>query len=102
MVDLLGASDSSLCREAKGRPGAKPDSHIKRGILPPKPASEETERYLKVRDVARRFAVGVQTVWYWAKERPQFPRAVELSPGTTRWRMSDLIAFERGLSGDIR
>ncbi|MDW9366969.1 AlpA family phage regulatory protein [Sinorhizobium meliloti] len=59
------------------------------------------ERYLTVRDVAQRFAVSIQTVWRWAKDRPEFPNPVELSPGTTRWRISDLIAFESGLSGDI-
>ena len=68
----------------------------------PKPMAVEAERYLTVRDVAQRFAVSIQTVWRWAKERSEFPKPVELSPGTTRWRMSDLIAFECGLSRDKR
>lgn len=74
----------------------------KRTIGTPKPMAVEAERYLTVRDVAQRFAVSVQTVWRWAKERPEFPKPVELSPGTTRWRMSDLIAFEGGLSENLR
>ncbi len=74
----------------------------KRALGTPKPMAVEAERYLTVRDVAQRFAISVQTVWRWAKERPEFPTPVELSPGTTRWRMSDLIAFEGGLSGNLR
>lgn len=73
-----------------------------RTIGTPKPMAVEAERYLTVRDVAQRFAVSVQTVWRWAKERPEFPKPVELSLGTTRWRMSDLIAFEGGLSENLR
>ena len=74
----------------------------KRTIGTPKPMAVEAERYLTVRDVAQRFAVSVQTVWRWAKERPEFPKPVELSLGTTRWRISDLIAFEGGLSEILR
>lgn len=92
--------DSRL--ETKSASKTKLDPLAKRGFAALKPVAEEAERYLTVRDVARRFAVSVQTVWRWAKERPQFPKPVELSPGTTRWRMSDLIGFERGLSGDAR
>lgn len=73
----------------------------KRALGTPKPMAVGAERYLTVRDVAQRFAVSIQTVWRWAKDRPEFPNPVELSPGTTRWRISDLIAFESGLSGDI-
>lgn len=58
-------------------------------------AAEEAERYLTVRDVAERFAVSVQTVWRWSKGSPSFPRPIKLCEGTTRWRMSDLVRFER-------
>lgn len=109
ITHLLDAADSSPRAEssnsrleAKSASRTKLGSFAKRGVATPKPVAEEAERYLTVRDVARRFAVSVQTVWRWAKERSEFPKPVELSPGTTRWRMSDLIAFERGLSGDTR
>lgn len=58
-------------------------------------AAEEAERYLAVRDVAERFAVSVQTVWRWSKGSRSFPRPIKLCEGTTRWRMSDLVRFER-------
>lgn len=61
---------------------------------------ENVQRYLSVRQVADRFSVSVQTVWRWKKESPEFPQPVLLSPGTTRWRMSDLAAFERNLAGE--
>ncbi|WEJ09959.1 helix-turn-helix transcriptional regulator [Sinorhizobium prairiense] len=88
--------DSSL------QAGNKRSSLASRASGAPKPMSVEAERYLTVRDVAQRFAVSIQTVWRWAKERTEFPKPVELSPGTTRWRMSDLTAFERGLLRDGR
>jgi predicted DNA-binding transcriptional regulator AlpA len=53
--------------------------------------------FLSVADVARRFSVSVPTIWRWAKTRPEFPKPVPLSPGTTRWRVSDLVAFEQSL-----
>lgn len=102
MTDPCCAAESSARPEAKGASRARLDFPAKHAKATSNPVAEEAERYLTVRDVARRFAVSVQTVWRWAKERPQFPKPVELSPGTTRWRMSDLIAFERGLSGDVR
>lgn len=63
---------------------------------------EEVERYLSVRQVADRFAVSVQTVWRWKKDSVAFPKPVVLSPGTTRWRMSDLVAFERNFVGEAQ
>jgi predicted DNA-binding transcriptional regulator AlpA len=62
------------------------------------PATDvRTPAYLSVLQVARRFSVSVPTIWRWAKTRPEFPKPVLLSPGTTRWRVSDLIAFEQSL-----
>ncbi|WP_336801101.1 helix-turn-helix transcriptional regulator [Kaistia sp. MMO-174] len=55
------------------------------------------QAYLSVAQVARRFSVSVPTIWRWAKTRPEFPKPVVLSPGTTRWRLADLVAFEQNL-----
>jgi predicted DNA-binding transcriptional regulator AlpA len=33
-------------------------------------------------------------VWRWAQNKPGFPKGVQLSPGTTRWYLPDLLAFE--------
>lgn len=63
---------------------------------------EGAESYLSVRQVADRFAVSVQTVWRWKNEGFGFPTPVAVTPGTTRWRMTELVAFERGIGGAVR
>ena len=50
--------------------------------------------YLTVRQAAARLAVSVPTVWRWARERPDFPKPQRLGPNCTRWRLSDLEAWE--------
>ncbi|MDM8345834.1 AlpA family phage regulatory protein [Pseudochrobactrum sp. sp1633] len=62
--------------------------------------SAETEVYLTAIQVSQRLSVGKATVWRWAKYNADFPKPVRLTPGATRWRLSDLIAFEtRALTG---
>lgn len=50
--------------------------------------------FLSVKQVAARYAVSVETVWRWVREGEDFPRPVALSPGCTRWRVTDLEAWE--------
>ena len=57
------------------------------------PPSPE-EWYLSVRQVANRYSVSVPTVWRWVQVKSDFPTPVSLHRGTTRWRMSDLLAYE--------
>ncbi len=59
------------------------------------------ETYLSVDRVAARYDTSKATIWRWAKNNPAFPKSVQLSRGTTRWRLSDLVAFEclRGTNG---
>jgi predicted DNA-binding transcriptional regulator AlpA len=52
------------------------------------------ERYLSVQDVARRYAVSIQTVWRHTKQNPAFPKPIKILNGSTRWRQSDILAFE--------
>ncbi|SBW14710.1 hypothetical protein BR10RB9215_C11548 [Brucella sp. 10RB9215] len=56
--------------------------------------STEDEKYLSVRVVARRYGVSVATIWRWSKEDQSFPKPYILRQGTTRWRLSQLLAFE--------
>lgn len=60
--------------------------------------------YFSVHDVAARYNVIPSTIWRWLKTVPDFPAPIKLTPGTTRWRLSDLASFEskRGLSIDNR
>jgi predicted DNA-binding transcriptional regulator AlpA len=52
------------------------------------------ERYLSVQDVARRYAVSIQIIWRHTKHNPHFPKPIKILNGSTRWRMSDVLAFE--------
>lgn len=47
-------------------------------------------------DLATRNGVNVQETHHWAAEHPTFPAPIELQPGTERWRLLDLEAWERG------
>lgn len=51
--------------------------------------------YLQDRQVAERFSVTRTAIWRWLKSDPTFPRPIALSPGTTRWRLADLEAWEQ-------
>lgn len=50
--------------------------------------------YLSDRDLAHRFSVSRSTIWRWAASRPGFPDPVRLSPGCSRWRLSEIELWE--------
>lgn len=52
------------------------------------------EHYLSDRQIAARFGVHHLTPRRWAREDPTFPRPVKFSPGCTRWKLSDIEAWE--------
>ncbi len=53
------------------------------------------ESYLTVQEVADLFNCTVQTIWLWAREKNGFPRPVKVAAGMTRWRGSEILAFEK-------
>ena len=55
------------------------------------------ERFLADTEVANRYAVSRITPWVWARQGV-FPKPVKITRGTTRWRLSELEAYEEGLS----
>ena len=57
---------------------------------------DERDRFLRDVAVAERYSVSRQTVWRWVKHLDGFPNPINLSPGTSRWRLSELIQFEAG------
>ncbi|KAF0279164.1 AlpA family phage regulatory protein [Spiribacter aquaticus] len=56
------------------------------------------ERFLTDIEVANRYSVSRITPWVWAR-RDCFPKPVRISSGTTRWRLSELEAYEEDLPG---
>lgn len=55
------------------------------------------DKYLSVKQVAERFRVSRHTIYRWKREG-DFPKAVKLSAGSVRWRLSDIAEWESGLS----
>ncbi|MEY8142143.1 helix-turn-helix transcriptional regulator [Falsihalocynthiibacter sp. CO-5D18] len=60
-------------------------------------AAPAKECFLSVRDVGKRYSVSRQTIWRWSKNDPAFPKPVNISMGTTRWRLADLQRYEASL-----
>lgn len=52
------------------------------------------EIYLSDKKVAQRYDVHRSTPWRWLKSDRTFPAPVLLSAGCTRWKLSDLEAWE--------
>jgi len=52
------------------------------------------ETYLSDRQIGERFGVHHLTPRRWMREDPTFPRPVKLSPGCTRWKLSEIEAWE--------
>lgn len=64
-------------------------------------ANGSVDRFLNVVEVAQRYGLSKSSVWRLAAENKDFPKPFKLAKGTTRWRLSDLIAFER-LRNEVR
>ena len=57
-------------------------------------------QFVSDREAAAWYAVSRPTIWRWVSEG-HFPKPIKLSPGCSRWRKSDLLAWEaaRALEG---
>lgn len=53
-----------------------------------------TDIYLSDTDLAKRYNIARPTVWRWHREQSNFPRAVRLTKGCTRWKLSEIEAWE--------
>ncbi|SEN57560.1 Prophage CP4-57 regulatory protein (AlpA) [Pseudorhodobacter antarcticus] len=53
-----------------------------------------TETYLSNRHLAARYNVHHLTPCRWLNTDPTFPKPVRLTPGCTRWKLSDIEAWE--------
>ena len=54
---------------------------------------EQKEKYLSDKELATRYEVSRVTPWRWAKKNA-FPSPVKLGPNCTRWKLSDVEAWE--------
>jgi prophage regulatory protein len=53
-----------------------------------------TTTFLSDTQIAARYGVHRSTPWRWAKTDPTFPQPVTLTAGCTRWKLSELEAWE--------
>jgi predicted DNA-binding transcriptional regulator AlpA len=60
--------------------------------------SEPNEKYLSARELASRYEVSLVTPWRWAKKET-FPSPVKLGPNCTRWKLSEIEAWEASKVG---
>lgn len=51
------------------------------------------ETFVSDQQLAARYGIHRTTPWRWISTR-QFPKPVSLTPGCTRWRLSDIEAWE--------
>lgn len=51
------------------------------------------EIYLSDKRIAERYEVSRATIWRWV-QAGRLPKPVKLSPGCTRWKSSDVEAWE--------
>ena len=48
---------------------------------------------IRAKQVAKRLAIGLSTVWYYHKVDPDFPRAIKLGKNVTVWDESEIDVF---------
>mgnify|MGYP006295087811 CR=1 FL=1 len=49
--------------------------------------------YLSDRQVGARYGVHRTSIWRWFRDG-NFPRPIKLSPGCTKWLLSDIVKWE--------
>ena len=57
-----------------------------------------TETYLTDRQLATRYGVGRSSIWRWVREGTTFPKPYSLAERITRWKLSDIEAWEASKS----
>lgn len=56
--------------------------------------NETDERWLNVDEIASRVGVSKATVWNWTA-KGIIPKPVSLGPRATRWRLSEIVNWEK-------
>ncbi|MDI7862839.1 hypothetical protein MRS76_12810 [Rhizobiaceae bacterium n13] len=88
--------------ETAGRTSAEHQSTIGSTPSAATVLSSASERFLSDRMVAERYGVSKQTIWRWSQGSSDFPKPIKFEGGTTRWLLSDLVAYERKVKGARR
>lgn len=94
-VQLVEAA--SVLKQAPMRVAKPPANTCQKGagkVRAKAQVSKEANVLLTVRDVARQCTVSRATIWRWVKSANGFPQPLRLGPGTTRWRLQDVMAWQ--------
>lgn len=81
-----------------GRSKASAQKGLQAPDFPHDILNEPECRFFSDKDVAKRYGVSRPTIWRWVKNNSAFPAPIQLSPGTTRWKLSDLQTYEHSLN----
>ena len=92
LFDLPASSESQV----PASPGGSEQGQSHTRVPQISRGEDERDRFLRDVAVAERYGVSRQTVWRWVKHLDGFPNPIHLSPGTSRWRLSELLQFEAG------
>ncbi|QRN55305.1 helix-turn-helix transcriptional regulator [Dyella caseinilytica] len=57
-----------------------------------------TPQYVSANEAARILSISRSTWWSWCQLN-KAPKAIHLSPGCTRWRYADVLAFAESQAG---
>ena len=60
-----------------------------------------SEVYVSDRQLGERYQVHHLTPRRWVRDDPTFPRPVKLTPGCTRWRLSEIEAWEAAKAATV-
>lgn len=52
------------------------------------------ETYYSIYQLSVRYGIHRSTLWRWVKTDPTFPQPVKLSRGCTRWKLSEIEAWD--------
>jgi len=60
------------------------------------------QTYIRPKEAAKHLGIGLSTLWMWAKNNPDFPKPINLSPRVTVFRIADLDAHVFKQQGGVK
>ncbi len=90
----MSRSDTTGQMDLFSEPTARPAAGIAPLARKQVSCTKCQETFLSDIEVAKRYGISRASVWRWVKNNSKAPKPIKLSPGTTRWKLSELVEFE--------